>query len=59
MVIIKLYGACMVSFVQKRPWVRSPAATLGFFFSSSWLTNLDEMKDLWCSSTVWLLSTQT
>ena len=29
-----------------------------FFFSSSWLTNLDEMKDLWCSSTVWLLSTQ-
>ena len=24
------------------PWV---------FFSSSWLTNVDEMKDLWCSST--------
>ena len=23
------------------------------------LTNVDEMKDLWCSSTVWLLSTQT
>ena len=30
-----------------------------FFFSSSWLINLDEMKGLWCSSTVWLLSTQT
>ena len=26
-----------------------------FFFSSSWLTNVDEMKDLWCSNTVWLL----
>ena len=27
--------------------------TSGFpgFFSSSWLTNVDEMKDLWCSST--------
>ena len=32
------------------PWV--------FFFSSSWLTNVDGMKDLWCSSTVQLLSTQ-
>ena len=31
------------------PWI---------FFSSSWLTNVDGMKDLWCSSTVWLLSTQ-
>ena len=29
------------------------------FFSSSWLTNVDGMKDLWCSSTVRLLSTQT
>ena len=29
-----------------------------FFSSFSWLTNVDEMKDLWCSSTVWLLSTQ-
>ena len=28
------------------------------FFSSSWLTNVDEMKDLWYSSTVQLLSTQ-
>ena len=28
------------------------------FFSSSWLTNVDGMKDLWCSSTVRLLSTQ-
>ena len=26
--------------------------------STSWLTNVDEMKDLWCSSTVRLLSTQ-
>ena len=37
------------------PWV--------FFFvflslPCSWLTNVDGMKDLWCSSTVWLLSTQ-
>ena len=29
-----------------------------FFFSSSWLTNVNGMKDLWCSSTVRLLSTQ-
>ena len=28
------------------------------FFSSSWLTIVDEMKDLWCSSPVRLLSTQ-
>ena len=31
------------------PWV---------FFSSSWLTNIDGMKDLWYSTTVQLLSTQ-
>ena len=31
----------------------------GFLFSSSWITNVDETKDLWCSSTVRLLSTQT
>ena len=34
---------------------RAPAAKAGgpgFFFSSSWLTNVDGMKDLWCSSTV-------
>ena len=32
-----------------------------FFPSSKWLTNVDGMKDLWCSSTytVQLLSTQT
>ena len=29
-----------------------------FFFSFSWLPNVDGMKDLWCSSTVRLLSTQ-
>ena len=34
-----------------------PGSYPGFFFSSSWLTNVDEMKDLWCSSTVWLLYT--
>ena len=44
---------------RKFLWVQSPVATLGFFFSPSLLTNVDEMKDLWCSSTVWLLSTQT
>ena len=31
------------------PWV---------FSSSSWLTNVDGMQDLWCSSRVRLLSTQ-
>ena len=36
---------------QQLPWV------VFFFFSSSWLTNVDETKDLWCSSIVWLLST--
>ena len=34
-----------------------PGGCLGFFYSS-WLTNVDGMKDPWCSSTVWLLSTQ-
>ena len=45
--------------------VRAPAAKAGDpgsipggFFFSSWLTNVDGMKDLWCSSTDWLLSTQ-
>ena len=49
--------------------VRAPAAQAGgpgfdpqwlprIFFSFSWLTNVDGMKDLWCSSTVRLLSTQ-
>ena len=28
------------------------------FFPSNWLANVDEMKDLWCSNTVQLLSTQ-
>ena len=31
-------------------------AALFFFSSSGWLTNVDGMKDLWCSSTIWLLS---
>ena len=35
-----------------------PGGCPGLFCSSSWLTNVDEMKDLWCSSTVQLLSTQ-
>ena len=30
---------------QWLPWV-----FVVFFFSSSWLTNVDGMKDLWCSS---------
>ena len=43
------------------PLSLSQAATLFvfFFLSSSWRTNVEEMNDLWCSSTVWLLSTQT
>ena len=32
-----------------------PGSCLGFFFFS-WLTNVDGMKDLWCSSTVWQLA---
>ena len=28
------------------------------FSSSSWLTNVDGMKDQWCPNTIWLLSTQ-
>ena len=36
-----------------------PSGCPGFFLSFSWLTNVDGMReDLWCSSTVWLLSTQ-
>ena len=27
-----------------------PVSYPEFFFSSSWLANVDEMKDLWCSS---------
>ena len=38
-------------------YVHVHVAALGFF-SSSWLTNVDGMKDLCCSSTVRLLSTQ-
>ena len=45
--------------------VRAPAAQAGGpGFDPQWLpriqlaTNVDGMKDLWCSSTVWLLSTQ-
>ena len=49
--------------------VRAPAAKAGgsgfdiwrlpwVFFTSNWLTNVDGMRDLWCSSTVRLLSTQ-
>ena len=34
-----------------------PSGCLGFF-SSSWLTNVDGMTGLWCSSTARLLSTQ-
>ena len=34
----------------------NPGGCPGFFFPSSWLTNVDGMKDLWCSSTVRLLS---
>ena len=30
-----------------------------FFVSSSWPTSVDEVKGLWCSSTVWLLSART
>ena len=39
-------------------WIRFPVATLVFFFFSSWLTNVDGMKDLWYSSIARLLSTQ-
>ena len=51
--------------------VRAPAAKAGgpgfdsqqlpwfFFLFQLAYTNADGVKDLWCSSTVWLLSTQT
>ncbi len=35
-----------------------PGGYPGFFSLSAGLLNVDEMKDLWCSSTVRLLSTQ-
>ena len=35
--------------VSRWQWLRFPADALGFFFS---FTNVDEKKDLWCSSTV-------
>ena len=50
--------------------VRAPAAQAGgpgfdpqwlpriFFLTAGLLIMVDGMKDLWCSSTVWLLSTQ-
>ena len=54
-------GSCSSVHVARAPVakarVRLPVAGLGFF-TSSWLTDVDGMKDLWCSSTVWLLSTQ-
>ena len=36
-----------------------PGGYRGFFHFQLAYTNVDGMKDLWCSSTVWLLSTQT
>ena len=43
----------------KAAWIQFLVAALGYFlFSSTWLTNVDGMKDLWCSSTDQLLSTQ-
>ena len=51
--------------------VRAPTAQAGdcrfnlqqlpcfFFLSSSWLTNVDEIKDRWCSNTVQLLLAKT
>ena len=35
-----------------------PGGYPGFVSLPVGLLNVDEMKDLWCSSTVWLLSTQ-
>ena len=36
-----------------------PGGFPGFFsLPAGLVTNVDGMKDLWCSSTVWLLSTQ-
>ena len=33
---------------QQLPWI----FFCFLFFSSSWLTTVDEMKDLWCSSAI-------
>ena len=42
--------------------VRAPAVYAGgpgfLPLPAAWLTNVDGMKDLWCSSTIQLLSTQ-
>ena len=46
---LQLKQEILGSIPRRLPWI---------FFSSSWLTSVDGMKDLWCSSTVWLLSTQ-
>ena len=35
-----------------------PSGCPGFFLFQLAYTNVNGMKDLWCSSTVWLLSTQ-
>ena len=36
-----------------------PSGCPGFFLFQLAYTNVNGTKDLWCSSTVWLLSTQT
>ena len=35
-----------------------PGGFPGFSLPAGLFTNVDGMKDLWCSSTIWLLSTQ-
>ena len=47
--MLKLHSYTVCYQIVQVPW---------FFFSSSWLTNVYKIKDLWCSSTVRLLSTQ-
>ena len=63
---VKLFGWLWGAVAQwpEHLWLKQevlgsiPGGCPGFFFSSGWLTNVDGMKDLWCSSTVRLLSTQ-
>ena len=56
LMLLWLWGAIAGHACRSRggPWVQFPVASLNYS-SFSWLTNVDTMNDLWCSSVVWLL----
>ena len=56
-----MYKLCAYAFKYLLlSWIRFPVAALVFFFlfQLAYYCWWNGMKDLWCSSTVWLLSTQ-